>query len=128
MGSGILETSLKQKAEQLQISDSVNFVGFVKDPFPYLIDSDLYILNSYTEGFSNSLLEAMYSKTPSLSTKVGAADDLIEDGENGFLVPADNEEALFQKLKEILELNIYFLNNYQIRLVLLHMLFHSNFS
>lgn len=105
LGSGILETSLKQKAEQLQISDSVNFVGFVKDPFPYLIDSDLYILNSYTEGFSNSLLEAMYSKTPSLSTKVGAADDLIEDGENGFLVPADNEEALFQKLKEILELN-----------------------
>ncbi|MCD9853813.1 glycosyltransferase [Epilithonimonas sp. JDS] len=105
LGSGTLETSLKEKVEQLQIADYVNFVGFVKDPFPYLINTDLYILNSFTEGFSNSLLEAMYSKTPSLSTTVGAAEDLINDGENGFLVPADNEDALFNKLKEITDLD-----------------------
>ena len=111
LGSGVLEASLKEKVEKLQIANNVNFVGFVKDPFPYLINSDLYILNSFTEGFSNSLLEAMYSKTPSLSTNVGAADELIEDGKTGFVVPVDNEEALFRKLTDILDIDNESLRN-----------------
>lgn len=101
-GSGQSETLLKQKVKDLGLENEVDFLGFINDPYPYLANADLYILNSHSEGFSNSLVEAMYSKTPSLSTAVGAAPEIIEDGVNGFLTPANDEEALYQKLKSIL--------------------------
>lgn len=101
-GSGQSETLLNQKVKDLGLENEVEFLGFINDPYPYLANADLYILNSHSEGFSNSLVEAMYSKTPSLSTAVGAAPEIIEDGVNGFLTPANDEEALYQKLKSIL--------------------------
>lgn len=101
-GSGQSEAGLKQKVKDLGLENEVEFLGFINAPYPYLVNADLYILNSHSEGFSNSLVEAMYSKTPSLSTAVGAAPEIIEDGVNGFLTPANDEEALYQKLKSIL--------------------------
>lgn len=103
-GSGNAESELKQKVKDLKLEDSVEFAGFINDPYPYLLTSDLYILNSHSEGFSNSLVEAMYSRTPSLSTAVGAAPEIIEDGKNGFIVPPDDEEALYEKIKAIIAL------------------------
>lgn len=104
-GTGTSEAALKEIVKTLHLEQNVEFVGFISDPYPYLVNSDLYILNSFTEGFSNSLVEAMYSKTLSLSTKVGAAPEIIQDSINGFLVPSDDEDALFYKLKMIKEMN-----------------------
>lgn len=103
-GSGQSESALKQQVKDFDLEDYVTFLGFITDPYPYLVNADLYILNSHSEGFSNSLVEAMYSKTPSLSTAVGAAPEIIEDGINGFLTPANDEEALCNKLKAIIAL------------------------
>ena len=103
-GSGVLEQELRKKVEEMKLQNQVHFLGFITDPYPYLVNADLYILNSHSEGFSNSLVEAMYSKTPSLSTAVGAAPEIIEDGISGFLTPANDEEALFEKLKAIIAL------------------------
>lgn len=100
-GSGSLEKELNQKIIELGLQNHVDFVGFITNPYPYLVNSDLYILNSFSEGFSNSLVEAMYSKTPSLSTAVGSAPEMIEDGVNGFIVAVDDEEVLYKKLKAI---------------------------
>lgn len=104
-GSGVLEASLKQLVIELNLQNTVKFIGFITDPYPYLQNSDLYILNSFTEGFSNSLVEAMYSKTLSLSTNVGAAPEIIIDSENGFVTPADDEKALYEKIKNIIEMS-----------------------
>lgn len=104
-GSGILEDSLKQLVVELHLQDIVTFVGFITDPYPYLQNSDLYILNSFTEGFSNSLVEAMYSKTLSLSTNVGAAPEIIIDSKNGFITPVDDEKALYEKIKNIIRMS-----------------------
>lgn len=103
-GSGQSEAGLKQKVKELGLENNVEFLGFIDDPYPHLLNSDLYILNSFTEGFSNSLVEAMYSKTPSLSTAVGAAPEIIEDSINGFLTPANDEEALYEKIRAIIAL------------------------
>ncbi len=101
-GTGSSEKVLKALIKNLELENFISFIGFINDPYPYLLSSDIYILNSFSEGFSNSLLEAMYSTTPSLSTAVGAAPEIIEDGVNGFLVPSDDEDALYEKLKDIL--------------------------
>lgn len=102
LGTGNLENQLKKNVNELGIKNNVNFVGFVNDPYPFLMNSDLYVLNSFTEGFSNSLIEAMYSKTPSLSTISGAAPEIINDNEDGFLIPVDDEIALYEKIKYIM--------------------------
>lgn len=103
-GVGSIENMLKNKAKELKIDNHVSFLGLIEDPYIYLLNSDLYILNSFTEGFSNSLIEAMYSKTASLSTNVGAAPEIIQPDINGFLIPADNENELFTKIREIMSL------------------------
>lgn len=104
-GSGQSEAGLKQNVKELGLENNVEFLGFIDDPYPHLMNADLYILNSFSEGFSNSLVEAMYSKTPSLSTAVGAAPEIIEEGINGFLTPSDDEDALLEKLKMIMGLS-----------------------
>ena len=105
VGSGTSEISLKEKVKYLQLGNYVDFVGFINDPYPYLANADLYILNSFSEGFSNSLIEAMYSKTPSLSTDVGAAPEIIQYGINGFITASDNEPALYENIKTIMSLS-----------------------
>lgn len=103
-GKGSIEGELKNLVQNLEIHENVDFLGLISDPYPHLLEADLYLLNSHSEGFSNSLVEAMYSKTPSLSTSVGAAPEIIEDGISGFLTPANDEEALCNKLKAIIAL------------------------
>ncbi|MDH6307771.1 glycosyltransferase involved in cell wall biosynthesis [Dysgonomonas sp. PFB1-18] len=84
----------------------VIFAGYQSNPYPFFMNTDLFILNSLSEGFSNSLIEAMFSGTPSLSTTVGAAEEIIEDGYNGWLVPPQNQEALYIKIKHIMSLSV----------------------
>ncbi len=106
VGDGIEKNQLSLLVDELKISNFVTFVGYQTNPYPFLLQSDLYILNSFSEGFSNSLLEAMSVATPSLSTKVGAADEYIIDGWNGWLIAPDNEEEQLKKLIEIIGLSL----------------------
>lgn len=80
-------------------------MGVSGKPFPFLRSAEVFILNSFSEGFSNSLLEAMYAGTPSLSTQVGAANEILEDGKNGWVIPVNDGMALYEKLKELLILD-----------------------
>lgn len=105
VGSGGFENQLKELATGLHLNDVVHFLGFKKDPYPQLLKADLYIINSYTEGFSNSLVEAMYSGTPSISTISGSAPEIIKEGKNGWLVPVDDVDALSKKIKHIIMMN-----------------------
>lgn len=104
IGSGGEEISLKKEVVDLNLTNVVNFLGFISNPYPHLLESSLYILNSFTEGFSNSLVEAMYSGTPSLSSKSGSAEEIINHGKNGWLVEVANQDHLFSVMKEIIEL------------------------
>ncbi|HPF12212.1 MAG TPA: glycosyltransferase [Flavobacteriaceae bacterium] len=105
VGSGTSEASLKKMVHDLAITEHVTFWGFQEKPFPFLRSAEVFILNSFSEGFSNSLLEAMYAGTPSLSTQVGAANEILEDGKNGWVIPVNDGMALYEKLKELLILD-----------------------
>lgn len=97
LGSGMEEEKLKQMA-----GANVRFEGNVKDVAPYLRAADIFVLPSSTEGLSNALLEAMASGLASIATSVGGAIDMIQEGENGILIPPDDPQAILSALLPLL--------------------------
>jgi len=105
LGEGKEMNHLKNLTKELNIEQYVTFLGFQNDPYSYLLYSDLYLLTSFTEGFSNSLAEAMYCELPSLTTKVGAADEMITSNENGWIVSVNDDEDLLQTIQSIIKMD-----------------------
>lgn len=71
-----------------------------KDIELYLEHADLFLLPSYSEGFSVALLEAMSKGLPCIATDVGANKDMIED-KGGIIIPIKDTPAIVQALKKI---------------------------
>ena len=106
VGSGTSEKSISQLIASLGLQNQVKLLGFQSNPNQFYKVSDLFVLNSFSEGFSNSLLEAMYHKIPSVSTKVGSAQEIIENDNNGWIVNVDAEQELFDIIKKIIRLDV----------------------
>ena len=86
----------------LGLEKNVKLLGFVGDPVPLLKMSSAFCLLSRSEGFSNALLEAMACGVPAVVTRVGGNPEAITDGENGFLVPVEDDAAAAEKLLALL--------------------------
>lgn len=95
-GEGELQPELERQAKALGIEEDVCFAGFASDVLDRIRESAMYVLSSDYEGISNSLLEAMGVGVPVISTDcpIGGSAMLIEDGENGLLVPLRDAKAL----------------------------------
>lgn len=80
VGDGEFE-EYKELAGRLKIKDKVCFTGLKKNPFPYLVNSDLYLLTSLSEGLPNALVEAMALSVPIVSVNClsGPAEILHEE-------------------------------------------------
>ncbi|MCA9733616.1 glycosyltransferase family 4 protein [candidate division KSB1 bacterium] len=65
--------------------------------------ADVVILPSYTEGFSMSMLEAMFMGKPVVVSNVGALPEVVHDGENGFVIEPGDVEALQDRLARLIE-------------------------
>ena len=96
VGEGPLMGELRRLADQLGLGTKVEFLGFVygealTDKFR---DADIFTLPSLSESCSMALLEAMASGLPVVASNVGGIPELVADGENGFLVPPAEPEAL----------------------------------
>lgn len=95
-GKGNQLHDLRKQADSLGISDQVIFAGFENDVLEKIKDSAMYVLSSDYEGIPNSLLEAMAVGLPVIATDcpIGGAAALIQDGENGILVPVGDAKAI----------------------------------
>jgi len=80
----------------------VFFAGLRRDIPDWLAHSDVYVSSSLTEGMSNALLEAIASGLPVVATRVGGAEDVVTDGDNGLLVMPGSATELHQALKRLL--------------------------
>lgn len=105
VGNGSSVEVLKELVKTLKLENEIKFIGFQEDTQKYYSNSDVYILNSFSEGFSNSLLEAMYLKKMCITTNVGAASEMIQNDINGWIIPVNDEKELFQRIKKCIEIN-----------------------
>jgi len=102
-GSGT-QQDYQQLAEALGISDKLCFLGRVPDDTLRLLYSscDLFVLPSRLEGLGIVILEAMAAGKPVVATNVGGIPELIESGQNGILVEANNEGKLAGAIVKVL--------------------------
>lgn len=63
----------------------------------------VFVLPSYSEGFSRAILEAMAAGLPMVVTRVGAVPDIVEDGVTGFIIEPGDVAALNDRIKRLLE-------------------------
>jgi len=103
-GDGELRPEFETQARSAGIEEQVRFMGIVDEVENLLAIADCYVSSSLREGFSNSIIEAMAVGLPVVATRVGAADEFITNGENGFLIPPADSEALSTALNAVPEL------------------------
>lgn len=98
-GDGALKDYLISLACQLDVIDSVDFLGKVKDIDKLYQNSDLLLMTSYYEGMPLALLEAKSWSLPVVSYDCPTGPkEIIEDGIDGFLIKEDDYEAFVNKL------------------------------
>ena len=85
---------LKTQAQSFGIGDNILWLGERNDVDELLSASDMFVLPSHQEGFSNALLEAMAARLPVVATAIGGNSDAVVDGETGSLVPVRDPRAL----------------------------------
>jgi glycosyltransferase involved in cell wall biosynthesis len=102
VGQGPLEDEVKREAAALGVSDTFVFTGFREDVPRLASIFDLFVLSSIHEGLSIALLEAMSLGIPAVVTSVGGLPEVVEDGQQGYLVPPRDPRALAARISELL--------------------------
>lgn len=103
-GEGRLRNELTNQIKNLNLTNSIFLPGNVLNIHEKISDAKLFVLSSDYEGLSNALLEAMMMGIPCISTSCAGSNEIINDGENGLLVPIGSEEKLADAM-ELLILN-----------------------
>ena len=100
VGEGAEKEALEREVENLNINSSVKFLGRVPhEEMPGLLSQvDIYVSTSHYDGTSVSLLEAMGSGAFPIVTDIPANREWITNGQNGFLVPIDEEKYLANRI------------------------------
>ena len=103
VGDGEMRSQLEQLTNELNIGDNVVYTGYKASPQKYLDVIDVFLLTSFSEGTSMTLLEAMSFSKPSIVTDVGGNPEIVIDNETGLIIPNDNSESLVTKMKLLLD-------------------------
>ncbi|MEF3075493.1 glycosyltransferase [Methylobacter sp. Wu1] len=104
-GDGPMRSELEQRIESYGLTDIVNITGWVSnEQVRELISSSRgMVLPSFAEGLPVVIMEAMALKKPVISTYVAGIPELVQHGENGWLVPAGDVEQLISAMRQLLD-------------------------
>ena len=103
IGDGPDRAALEERSRALGLADRVRFVGNRADVPELLALMDVFVLTSHIEASPVSILEAFAMGKPVVATQVGSVAEAVRDGENGFLAPAGDGDALAARTVELLQ-------------------------
>lgn len=98
-----LDPVLPETLERIDRGEGIEAVGKQSDVKSFYTDADALVFPSYREGFPNVVIEAGAMGLPSIVTDINGSREIIIDGQNGIIVPPQNEEALYQAMKLFVE-------------------------
>lgn len=102
LGEGEERNKLETFVQEQEIQEAVAFLGYVKNPFPYIRQADLYVCSSIYEGFSTAATEALVLGIPVLTTDVSGMREMLGDSEYGLIT--ENDDIAFENgLKKLLD-------------------------
>ncbi|MDP3792307.1 MAG: glycosyltransferase family 4 protein [bacterium] len=101
VGDGSERKNLEQMVKNMNLDRRVFIVGkkSKEELAVYFAASDMFVLNSGYEGFSHQILEAMVSGVPVIASAISGNKEVIDQGENGFLVKYNDEFNLIEAIK-----------------------------
>lgn len=100
-GNGPRREYLERAVSEFRLWKNVRFLGYCTNLQDYQHIADIAISCSRREGLPLNIVEAMLSGTPVVATKNRGHNELIHDGETGFLVEQDDVEAMAGKILQI---------------------------
>jgi glycosyltransferase involved in cell wall biosynthesis len=103
-GEGGQKERLWSLAGQLGILDSVEFLGYMANPYKFMARADVFVLTSDEEAFGLVLVEAMACGVPLVATDAigGGPRGILDGGVFGTLVPRDDDDALASSILELI--------------------------
>jgi glycosyltransferase involved in cell wall biosynthesis len=101
-GEGELLDSLRKLGSELGIKESILFLGRCERVADLLAISDVCVLSSRAEGFSNSILEYMGAGRAVVATDVGGAREAVREGETGYIVSAGDDRSMSERIISLL--------------------------
>src|SRR3989344_3192787 len=104
LGGGQEEKKLKELAKELKVEEVVQFLGHIEPGkvYEYLMEADIFVRPSRTEGLGSSFLEAMGAGLPIIGTQAGGIPDFLKDGETGLFCKVDDPKDLAEKMKKMI--------------------------
>lgn len=117
LGDGELREELKSLVEKLGLKQRVVFLGFVNNPFSYLMNADIFLFSTRYEGFPTVLIEALACNLPVISTdclsgpreilannnKYDKLLDEISFSSYGVLTPVENQKLFEKAINDLLD-------------------------
>lgn len=103
VGKGKFRPELERLCYKYNIQDRVIFHGEMEDGWTLFSDSDCFVLPSWVEGFSGSLLEAMIAGIPTLASDISMNKEITDNGTLVYLFQVGEYQDLAQKMARIIE-------------------------
>ena len=101
IGDGELRDDLEGQATALGIAESTRFLGWRDDVAELLDGMDLFALTSLNEGLGLAIIEAMAKRLPVVATSVGGVPEVVDDGQTGLLVRAEDHDAIAEAITRL---------------------------
>lgn len=104
VGTGAHRPELDKLAEEYKVSELIRYVGMV--PYNELEKSyqyaDIFVLTSLSEGMPSVILEAMGCGLPIIASNVGGNNEIVHEGQNGFLIEGEDVNTLANRLADLI--------------------------
>ena len=97
-GVGEKESELKEQADKAGLFENIRFLGYRNDVKELYEASDCFVMPSFREGLSRSIMEAMASGLPCVVSKIRGNTDLITNNKGGFLCEPSNSEEFAEAI------------------------------